>query len=53
MDAAALAAFRPSYRMLAYALGRGRYTVAGDLYGGDQSDGVAELRRAALAWTDG
>lgn len=50
VDEKDLTAFRPSYRMLAYLLGRRGYDIADDLYGDDRPEPVAALNRSALAW---
>ncbi len=45
-----LAAFRPSYRLLSYALSKRGYQIADDLYGDDRPDETAELYRTLQAW---
>ena len=50
IDDAELAAFRPSYRMLAWSFTRRGIAVRDDLTGDDRPDGVAALYAAHFAW---
>lgn len=50
VDAAALARFRPSYRLLSYVLSRNGYDVNGDLPGEDQPERVAALEDELFRW---
>jgi hypothetical protein len=50
LDPDELAAFRPTYRVLAYQLSRLGYDIAEDAYGDDQPDRVEGLYRSAFAW---
>ncbi|MEU1624912.1 nuclear transport factor 2 family protein [Streptomyces sp. NPDC020096] len=53
VDRAALAEYRPPYRMLSYVFGRLGYDVSDDLYGDDRREQVAELYRSAFIWLRG
>jgi hypothetical protein len=45
-----VAAFRPSYRFLAYVLGKRGYTIGDDLYGDDRPAEAADFYAQALNW---
>jgi SnoaL-like protein len=45
-----VAAFRPSYRFLAYTFGKRGYPVGDDLYGDDRPEAAAAFYRDARAW---
>jgi hypothetical protein len=47
---AAVAAFRPSYRFLAYVLARRGYPIGDDLYGDDRPEEAAAFYAQALSW---
>jgi hypothetical protein len=50
IDPTALAAFRPSYRLLSYVLTRNGYVVDNDLPGEDQPARVAALEQELFGW---